>query len=47
MPPHIIKDPPAKRKTTNSKNWHLWVKEQEHRNRVCGEDEVDRSKPSG
>ena len=34
MPPHIIKDPPPKRKKTNAKNWHLWVKEQEHRNRV-------------
>jgi hypothetical protein len=34
MPPHIIKDPPPKRKTTNSKNWHPWVREQERRNRV-------------
>jgi hypothetical protein len=33
MPPHIIKDPPSKRKKT-SKNWHPWVKEQERRNRV-------------
>jgi hypothetical protein len=34
MPPQIIKDPPPKRKKTNSKNWHPWVQEVQRRNRV-------------
>jgi hypothetical protein len=34
MPPHIIKDLPPKRKKTNSKIWHQWMKEKQRRNRV-------------
>jgi hypothetical protein len=34
MPPHIIKDLPPKRKKTNSKIWHPWMKEKQRRNRV-------------
>ena len=33
MPPHIIKDPPPKRKK-NSTNWHPWVEGVQRRNRV-------------